>query len=447
MSVRFSFEWEAAPGVKDPLLAATWARLEIRIAGHCPTRLLDHAAKSEREAVWGSLWPLAEWVVQNWWFVFSEERKSAVLSARETTTPAEKGWMRRHNLMAAQSAGALPDMIWARSGPKMMAAWSRDREARATRGLTFLSEGYEELPLESVQRAFHGFVRAVLARTETLHDPVVDGLRADWEAIDSTSDGDLAVCTRAARAGIDPFDSQALSPGVATLLRSPGVREPLLDDLLDAVSPEDDLHPTEIEDAIRQLKASVEAAAFELPHKAPLLPPGLISNPKPFEDGYRSARWVRSEVLKIAEDVPVAETLLRTGMPFQLNEAQPSTLGPQSLRGLVGWQGDSKALLLPSITSKASASRFLRARGLYGLLSGRCHEAPQALSRAQSRGQAAGRAFAAELLAPAEALGARFKGLTSWNEINEAAAAFGVSPLVIEHQLLNHGIARVVSDE
>ena len=66
------------------------------------------------------------------------------------------------------------------------------------------------------------------------------------------------------------------------------------------------------------------------------------------------------------------------------------------------------------------------------------------LTRAHSERQQRNRAFAAEFLAPSEGLRSRVSGsVADSDDIDELATEFGVSSLVIEHQVRNHRIARV----
>jgi hypothetical protein len=65
------------------------------------------------------------------------------------------------------------------------------------------------------------------------------------------------------------------------------------------------------------------------------------------------------------------------------------------------------------------------------------------LTRANSERQSLSRAFAAEFLAPADALRSMVsQPIVGDDELNRLAAEFGVSARVIEHQLENHHIAR-----
>jgi hypothetical protein len=60
--------------------------------------------------------------------------------------------------------------------------------------------------------------------------------------------------------------------------------------------------------------------------------------------------------------------------------------------------------------------------------------------------QAATRAFSAELLAPQAALAQRVRAEVSSDEVQKLAQEFEVSQLLIEHQIENHQLARVVPD-
>ncbi len=53
-------EWERAPGVTAPELAATWCRLEITVRGRSLTLVEDRRGGGIRRAVHTSAYPLAE---------------------------------------------------------------------------------------------------------------------------------------------------------------------------------------------------------------------------------------------------------------------------------------------------------------------------------------------------------------------------------------------------
>jgi hypothetical protein len=85
--------------------------------------------------------------------------------------------------------------------------------------------------------------------------------------------------------------------------------------------------------------------------------------------------------------------------------------------------------------------RFLLARALHhGEFATTSDSPSRLLTRGHDWLQAASRAFAAEILAPAAALAARLDKSSSWEDEDALAAEFDVSSMVIAHQLQNHGL-------
>lgn len=90
---------------------------------------------------------------------------------------------------------------------------------------------------------------------------------------------------------------------------------------------------------------------------------------------------------------------------------------------------------------RPESRRFLAARGLMGWLYGQ-PDVISLLSTTLDRRQQQQRAFAAEFLAPADAIRERITTRqTTEEQIIELAAHFQVSDFVILHQLKNHRIA------
>ncbi len=103
-------------------------------------------------------------------------------------------------------------------------------------------------------------------------------------------------------------------------------------------------------------------------------------------------------------------------------------------------QRNGVAAISATMRSK-TAQRFLLGRALHHWLFVTDATAPQRLlTRGHDWSQAASRAFAAELLAPARALERRLAGRADWERQGELAEELGVNPMVIAHQLQNHGL-------
>ena len=68
------------------------------------------------------------------------------------------------------------------------------------------------------------------------------------------------------------------------------------------------------------------------------------------------------------------------------------------------------------------------------------------LTRAHSERQQRNRAFAAEFLAPSTGLQRRLNGrrVVDGDDIDDLAGTFGVSSLVVEHQIRNHQLAKII---
>jgi hypothetical protein len=96
-----NIEWLEAPGVTTPELAATWARYEIWAGNECITQV-EAADGTFRRSVYGSLYPLAQWIASNWWLLTSHVRPSAV-EARYWTwqNVGTYPWLSVHNFRSA----------------------------------------------------------------------------------------------------------------------------------------------------------------------------------------------------------------------------------------------------------------------------------------------------------------------------------------------------------
>ena len=70
--IRFHVEWHDAPGVRDTVLARTWCRLVIEAGGQLVTEAVHGPSQSLRGGVYGSVFPLCQWIVENWWFLLNE---------------------------------------------------------------------------------------------------------------------------------------------------------------------------------------------------------------------------------------------------------------------------------------------------------------------------------------------------------------------------------------
>ena len=91
-----------AEDVNGPELAATWANLRIQAGSSMVTLALDERARTVRERLCVSLYPMAEWLAANWWFLNSEVESPLKYD--------DAGFRHRHSLAANREGYAYPDL-------------------------------------------------------------------------------------------------------------------------------------------------------------------------------------------------------------------------------------------------------------------------------------------------------------------------------------------------
>src|SRR6266702_5999609 len=79
LGLNLRWEWEPAPAVRAAELRATLARLEISVGPDCITLVEDRESQSSRRSIYCSLYPIAEWVAFNWWFLRADARPAVEL--------------------------------------------------------------------------------------------------------------------------------------------------------------------------------------------------------------------------------------------------------------------------------------------------------------------------------------------------------------------------------
>lgn len=167
----------------------------------------------------------------------------------------------------------------------------------------------------------------------------------------------------------------------------------------------------------------------------------------PWKEGYERARQIRARLklgnrlLKSRKDFASA---------FGLDE---KNLGQAVMGGLNGGRAYDALVGVNQLRSPAfvirkqrkDSRRFALCRGLFDYLTSG-EDAPRMVSRAHSENQKRNRAFATELLVPANLLKQRLgSDIAGEEEIEDLAAEFGVSSYVILHQIENHGLATLAT--
>jgi len=424
------------PAAIDPVERRTWCALSIRVRGRTVTRIWDKARQVEHALIYFPAFPIAEWLVTNWWTLLNEPSPTAELPK---ASAAHLPWIKRHCLRSAESGLLLPALYLFNDGRGIRAEWQADeRDALPNMPGEFIDSGFDHIENAVTEDALAEFVSEILRRVDGLSDERVDALKENWRAIRGADADEAKFCVAAGRMGLDPYDpSQMHAPLAAfieTALTDPDL--PLARDLTEAA---------EADSVIEQWSwVQKQTAACNLGPitKPPPIQPG-VAGLSPSQYGYRLAANVRNAaVLDPSAPVTSVEELAQTvsGGPFHTYDQ--NHVPGHNVRAVVGWTANNEILLAGPRSPRKDNQRFLEARGLYQALFA-CDRSERLVTRAFTWDQQASRAFAAELLAPQAALIARVPGNADRLKVEELARDFDASSIVIEKQLENAGVTLV----
>lgn len=231
--LRLIYEWENGEGVAAPELSATWARLEVWVDNDCVTLVEEAASHSSRRSIYCSLYPLAEWVAFNWWFLRAHARPAGAVIPRRSRALPGLPWLKNHNVRAAGDGFLWPSLTIIPEGGSTRLMWQRDARTRDPLPIRYLNEGLAMSDSARVEFVLGEFVESVLSRLE--EQGITDtSLRSEWAAVTQTDRDEEEFCIAAARLGLDPY---SIDEDVAHVLTTIGTKlEPeLLVDFLDAV--------------------------------------------------------------------------------------------------------------------------------------------------------------------------------------------------------------------
>jgi hypothetical protein len=245
-SLSIEFEWIDQPLAADPLERHTWARIAISAGGRSVTRLWDRDAQAERTSLYLPAFPLARWLVANWWTLLYEPAplgaNESFLSSDGDWTAQQRDWLDRHCLRAADSGLMLPHACWFSDGRSIIIAWSADdEEAYPHLPGYFVESGRVSLERGEVQSSLWEFVSGVISRLDGESDERVGRLNQCWKAIITADPDEEAFSHAAGRMGLDPLEVDQWEPSVVDLLEGSlgnNLDQPIAIDLLEAAESE-----------------------------------------------------------------------------------------------------------------------------------------------------------------------------------------------------------------
>lgn len=419
-------EWLDAAEVVTPELAATWARYEVWAGGRCAT-YVEPGKGAIRRSVFGSVYPLAEWIAANWWTLNHHLRPTAV-DQREWSWHNVRmhGWLRQHNMRAAGDGMAWPDLTLVPEGTVSHVVWVGD-DSRSRRPVRFSASGHALMRADHLRDGLASFVVQVMTRLEEAGLPDT-GLRRDWDAIASADEDEREYCAAVARLGFDPYavDESLTQAVMETVPSLPGH---LVGDFLDSADPQ---ALREASVWLRRASESARRASSKATHDLSPIGEAIRSidlrEPTPWEHGYSLARQVRSLLNQEQSE------------PFAINQWVGLAVSSANSYGLVGVSAvvDNRCGLTLGASRSSSSEAFSRARALGRVIAG-SDQREFLLTRACGEQERVAGAFAAELLAPAAGIHAMLDALGSRDDavLEAIAKRYSVSPLLVRHQYEN----------
>ncbi len=434
MAVRFETEWVDVAGNCPPELAATWAALRIQVGDRTVTRVVDRT-DTVRSRVYVPLYPLAESLVSNWWFLLHEVENPAKTD--------DAAFERRHALVSIRDGYAFPHLQVLPFGEQVQVTWTSGWQQWSQ--IEFVDEGRAWVDREEFRESCSDLVQRVVQRLVSLG---IEGtfLQEEWESIQAADQDEAMFCKTAAGLGLDPY---ALDEAGRTSVMN--LEDALNQDWFEeAVAI---LDPERLDTQVASIAAMFQAGrstGLSLDHLRAVgpLPAGAQAEQqadRPWAGGYALARHVRRELELDGNPLPSAADLARAlgEEPDSVRAVtSPRNFGAADLVNGVVTRDDDGRPAFAVCSGHDTARRFQFCRALAEVL-----ESPNSdalVTRAGTDRQQRSRAFAAEFLAPADALRARVRRPTlDEDAVDELAAEFGVSPWLIAHQVQNHEIAQI----
>jgi IrrE N-terminal-like domain len=415
MSFELRWEWEPGEGIAAPEHRATWARLEWLVNDEYVTRIEELRSGSSRRSIYCSLYPLAEWVAYNWWLLVADARPAA--SHRDGTWSG----MIRHNVQSAGDGFVWPDLAIIPQGRRSLVVWRRDRSPRRHSPVRYITDGEEFVNAQELSDQLAYLVEAVIGKLAE------DGIRRtplheEWEAVTSADAEEKAFCIASARLGLDPY-SEGHDSADAITAASHDLPADVLGDFLDGVD------VARIHDATTWVQRAIEVA-----QTTGSAVPGMLRledrpveasrrGATPWAIGWQQANEVRSRLGVGPTESADVERWLRP------------EVAPTRYAGLQALGSDSSSTVVLPRQQQTEAQRFTLARALWHVAVRR--DPLFLVTAAYTEQQRIERAFAAELLAPAEGIKQMLDAGSDDDDLTGIAAQFRVSTMVVDHQIRN----------
>jgi hypothetical protein len=364
---------------------------------------------------------LAAGLVNNWWRLLYEPQKTQIWDVE---------FEYRHRLDSLTRGYVFPPVgIW--SGGEAVNVDVFRPDLRFQRQLFVLPDRKVpwSLAREDARDGLADFVKATLDRMSKT-DTDASSLRDEWERIvQSTLDSEeLTWCINAGRLGFDPYDPNA--PDVSRM--ADGLSDSVFSDICEATDVGALRRTCDwVQRAQRRLTTapSIQIRPFGMAPRRELDHPA-------WRNGYGSAKLLRRRLNLTPDPVRSVDELL--GASLSSVQGQLDGEPPNTVDGLSRRSGTEMRLAVSARSTRQRRFRMCRAAYLAWRTP---REGDAVVTSAFTWRQQASRAFAAELLAPAELLKERAgrSGLTP-HLLDRLVNEWSCPPQAIIHQAQNHKV-------
>ncbi|WFP74016.1 ImmA/IrrE family metallo-endopeptidase [Mesorhizobium sp. WSM4906] len=432
---KLEFDWEDPGKAKGDELRATWSRFAIKVDGHYVTRVTDLSLRSVRDAVYLPLYPLAEWIAENWFFLQFEAH----------TYESREAFWRRHSFVWADSGYSFPQFLIQPTGLHTDLVWIPKYKGYST--IEYLGKGSSTSLTSQVIDELRNLLDAVNGRLESFG---IFGthFQNEWRFISEMNSDEIDFARMAASSGIDPFNmEESIEEGIILLSQ----KLPL-ESLARFLTATRGSHFSDralwLDKSLTQLdrlKGGLSAIP-SIVAKSNKLRLNQEKKKAPFQWGYDVARKIRSEFSLHNDPVPSVANLASL---FGVHEFEDSILIDREafsqVRSLsTGGQNPRFKIT----TRRPDSDTFALARGIFDRIT-----APElsvnVVADTDLEADKASRAFAAEFLLPSSVLRERQaksqENVWYEDDVLELAEEYHVSEYVVRHQLENHNIGHIVS--
>lgn len=407
----------------DAVRSVTLGALEVLVGPQSVplTEVEDTIARTVRRHIHVAVYPLAEWLLINWWRLRWEPRRTSF------------EWRQAHSMASISSDYAWPALEFSSDGA-LINLHTEAESAPDVAAIRYLRSVHVDIPAADFERAVERLIGVVLERLHVCgaREHNLDEL---WKELqDERSDPEqAALCKAQALAGLDPgeADEQWLR-ALAEVRKEAGTVA--TDEVLAVLPdlPNGFMTARETIDALRHAPTTVDLSWVGEETASP------GPDELPWQRGERLAAEVRARLG--LDSGPIDSDRLGELLHIHLPCDDPGNIRKQPLSG--GYRngiGPAKTrTFVPS--RRPESQRFYLARLIGGALASSPDQRLLPVTHVYTAFQKYARAFAREFLCPWPALDAftEENGLDD-EGITEAAAYFQVSELLITSTLVNKG--------